>query len=161
MNIGIAPFAAHAGKIYPLERMEKVIQLLKAKQPDCNIYIFCGKGKELELMQEWEKKYDIEIASGKGIRADLEKIKKLDVMISMDSANMHLASLVGVRVVSIWGATHPYAGFLGWGQKMEDCVQRDLPCRPCSIYGKKPCLRGDMACMDINPEEIISRIIPD
>ena len=127
MNIGIAPFAAHAGKIYPLDRMEKVIQLLKTKQPDCNIYIFCGKGKELELMQEWAKKYDIEIASGEGI----------------------------------WGATHPFAGFLGWGQKMEDCVQRDLPCRPCSIYGKKPCLRGDMACMDINPEEIISRIIPD
>ena len=112
-------------------------------------------------MQEWAKKYDIEIASGEGIRADLEKIKKLDVMISMDSANMHLASLVGVRVVSIWGATHPFAGFLGWGQKMEDCVQRDLPCRPCSIYGKKPCLRGDMACMDIEPNEIISRIIPD
>ena len=118
MNIGIAPFAAHAGKIYPLERMEKVIQMLKTKQPDCNIYIFCGKSKELELMQEWAKKYDIEIASGEGIRADLKKIKQLDVMISMDSANMHLASLVGVRVVSIWGATHPFAGFLGWGQKL-------------------------------------------
>lgn len=161
MNIGIAPFAAHKGKIYPLDRMEKVVQLLKEKQPDCHIYLFCGKGEELELMQKWAKKYDLIVATGEGIRADLEKMKKLDVMISMDSGNMHLASIVGLRVVSIWGATHPYAGFLGWGQKMEDCIQKDLPCRPCSIYGNKPCLRGDMACMDIEPEDIISRIIQD
>ena len=46
-------------------------------------------------------------------------------------------------------------------EKMEDCIQKKLPCRPCSIYGNKPCLRGDMACMDIEPEEIISRIIQD
>ena len=76
MNIGIAPFAAHKGKIYPLDRMEKVVQLLKEKQPNCHIYLFCGKGEELELMQKWAKKYDLIVATGEGIRADLEKMKK-------------------------------------------------------------------------------------
>ena len=82
----------------------------------------------------------------------------LDVMISMDSSNMHLASLTGTPVVSIWGATHPYAGFLGWGQTAENAIQIDLECRPCSIFGQKPCRRGDYACMNrIAPETIIER----
>ena len=83
-------------------------------------------------------------------------MKHLDVMVSMDSANMHLASLVALPVVSVWGATHPYAGFMGWGQREETAVQVNLPCRPCSIYGNKPCLRGDYACMEqIMPKRIV------
>ena len=83
----------------------------------------------------------------------------LDLMISMDSANMHLASLVNTPVVSVWGATHPYAGFLGWNQSPENIVQTDLPCRPCSVYGRKQCLRGDIACMEsITPQSIVDKV---
>ena len=83
----------------------------------------------------------------------------LDVMLSMDSANMHLASLVNIPVVSIWGATHPYAGFMGWKQLPVNTVQLDLSCRPCSVYGQKPCWRGDYACLrDIKPEQVIAKI---
>ena len=83
----------------------------------------------------------------------------LDVMLSMDSANMHMASLTGTPVVSVWGATHPYAGFLGWGQNQENAIGLDLPCRPCSIYGQKSCKRGDYACLNgISSDMIIGRI---
>lgn len=83
----------------------------------------------------------------------------LDVMVSMDSANMHLASLVAVPVVSVWGATHPYAGFMGYGQSADNAVQLDLPCRPCSVFGQKPCYRGDYACMNnIAPESIVEKV---
>ena len=87
-------------------------------------------------------------------------MSKLDVMLSMDSANMHLASLVGTRVVSVWGATHPYCGFMGWAQKQADIVQNNnLTCRPCSVFGNKPCYRGDFACMNtITPNEIIKKL---
>ena len=82
----------------------------------------------------------------------------LDVMISMDSANMHLASLTATPVVSVWGATHPYAGFMGYNQSDDNAVQLDMPCRPCSIFGNKPCFRGDYACMnDIQPETIVAK----
>lgn len=175
-KIGIAPFAAHKGKIYPLEKMEEVIALLgeckrnaikdsyenEALRYENQIYLFGGGGAERAKMQEWAEKYpNVHLASEycKNLREELQLMAKLDVMLSMDSANMHLASLVGTRVVSIWGATHPYAGFLGWGQSMDDCIQRhDLKCRPCSIYGNKPCLRGDMACMDISPETISCKV---
>ena len=90
---------------------------------------------------------------------ELALMSRLEVMVSMDSVNMHLASLVGTPVVSVWGATHPSAGFMGWRQSVENAVQKDLDCRPCSIYGNKPCVRGDYACLEqISPEDILERI---
>jgi ADP-heptose:LPS heptosyltransferase len=77
----------------------------------------------------------------------------------MDSGNMHLASLYGVPVVSIWGATHPFAGFYGFGQDHSNAVQADLYCRPCSVFGNKPCYRGDWACMHmIEPRQVIDKV---
>jgi ADP-heptose:LPS heptosyltransferase len=75
---------------------------------------------------------------------------------------MHLASLLGTTVVSVWGATHPYAGFTGWRQSPENIVQIDKPCRPCSVYGNKKCYRDDApyACMkEISPSMIIEKIM--
>lgn len=157
-GVGIAPFAAHTGKVYPLERMERVVELL-SKQGE-SIVLFGGGQKEQAILEGWAMKYtNVTSVAGKHtLREELEFIRKLRVMVTMDSANMHLASLVGTKVVSIWGATHPYAGFLGIGQNEKDCIQRDLPCRPCSIYGNKKCRFGDYRCTDIAPEEIVKRI---
>jgi ADP-heptose:LPS heptosyltransferase len=93
------------------------------------------------------------------MRDELILMSHLDLMVSMDSANMHLASLTGTPVVSVWGATHPYAGFMGWNQSVDNAVQVEHPCRPCSIYGNKKCHRGDYACLnDIKPQQIIEKI---
>ena len=159
-GIGIAPFAAHKGKIYPLEHMERVVELLS--QQGERIVLF-GSKEEAKLLETWAKKYkNVESAAGRHtLSEELEMMRGLRVMITMDSANMHLASLVGTRVVSIWGATHPKAGFMGFGQSANDCIQRDLSCRPCSIYGKKKCKYGDYRCMDISPEKIVEKVISD
>ena len=160
--IGIAPFAAHQGKIYPIEQMEKVIQGVIHTYPQCKIFLFGGGKNEVDTMNQWANTYPEVInasAQLNGLSQELILMSHLDVMVSMDSANMHLASLVNTPVVSIWGATHPYAGFMGWNQDAANAVQIDLPCRPCSIYGNKPCMRGDYACLkNISPEQIVARI---
>ncbi len=156
--IGVAPFAAHVQKIYPLEKMEKVVEILHEK--GCKVFLF-GAGKtESEILAKWERD-GVKSVCGKlgGLHNEMLLMTKLDVMVSMDSANMHLASLMGTPVVSVWGATHPKAGFVGFGQNQDCIVQIDLPCRPCSIYGNKPCQFGDMRCMDISPETIVSKIM--
>lgn len=158
--IGIAPFAAHAGKIYPLEQMKKVVELLAADERN-QVFLFGGGKKEQAILEEWAENLPrVQSVVGKlQQHEELELMSQLHVMVSMDSANMHLASLVGTPVVSVWGATHPYAGFLGWGQQEKDIVQLELECRPCSIYGNKPCQRGDYACLNlITPEQIIQKI---
>ena len=190
--IGIAPFAKHAAKVYPLEKMEEVIKALSERKKT-TIFLFGGGEDERRQIAELCAKYpnvqaaqsnpnpstsgllrsarndDSRFASLRGgttkqsrsqLTGELALMGQLDVMLSMDSANMHLASLVGTRVVSIWGGTHPYAGFLGWNQNPNDCIQLDLPCRPCSVYGNKPCFRGDYACLNgIAFEEILNKLL--
>jgi len=160
--IGIAPFAAHEGKTYPPEKTQQVIEQLIRQHPKARIFLF-GRGQQEEhYFDLWSTQYESCVYTGKHLKSlwqELVLMSHLDVMLSMDSSNMHLASLTGTPVVSVWGATHPYAGFLGWGQSLDNAVQLDMPCRPCSIFGKKPCMRGDYACMnDIGAEMITERI---
>ena len=160
--IGIAPFAAHQGKIYPKEQMREVIRQLVKDYPEARIMLF-GRGKDEDAtFPQWiEEMPQCTIVSQhiSAMQQELILMSHLDVMVSMDSANMHLASLVNTPVVSVWGATHPMAGFLGWHQKKENAIQLDMECRPCSIYGQKPCIHGDFRCMTgIKPEMIVERI---
>ena len=160
-NIGIAPFAMHAEKMYPIDKMEEVVKAM-SQRDNTHVYLFGGGRKEKEKMEEWEAKYPhVTSVVGKlTLQHELLLISYLSALVSMDSANMHLASLVNTPVVSIWGATHPYLGFYGFQQSPRNAVQlHDLDCRPCSVFGNVPCWRGDHACMNgIAPQTVIDRI---
>ncbi len=158
--IGVAPFAKHKGKIYPLEKMEKIVDTL-SKRENTTVFLLGSKGYEGTILEQWALRYSNvhTIVGHLSLDNELALISQLDVLLSMDSANMHFASLVGATVISVWGATHPYAGFYGYHQKPENAVQLGLECRPCSIYGNKKCFRGDWACMtQLPPEMILSKI---
>lgn len=158
--IGIAPFAKHKGKIYPLPKMEEVLALLD-KHGGVKVFLFGNGSQEHKIMSDWQQKFGcINLMPRKtDLAEELNLMANLNLMLSMDSANMHLASLVGLPVVSIWGATHYYAGFLGWNQLVENVVELDLDCRPCSIYGNKSCRRNDYACLnELDPTIIYQKI---
>jgi len=158
--IGIAPFAQYAEKTYPPEKMKEVIRFL-LQHKELIIFLFGGKNDAL-VLQQWENEFErVEsLASKMTFENELEYIAELDVMVSMDSANMHLSSLYNVPAVSVWGATHPYAGFYGWGQLPANAVQIDLYCRPCSVFGNKPGYRGDLLCLhSIAPITIYNKVM--
>lgn len=160
--LGVAPFAAHQGKIYPIEKMEAVVRKITEVNPQIRIFLFGRGNEEEQTFPKWEKQYPQCCYVGRHLsdmQQELILMSHLALMVSMDSANMHLASLTATPVVSIWGATHPYAGFMGWSQSEENSVQLDLTCRPCSIFGNKPCKRGDYACLTgITPDMILEKI---
>ncbi len=159
--IGIAPFARHNGKIYPLEMMAEIIDILSSR-PATKLFIFGAGEKERDQIDKWigERPHIINMAAAKaGFAAELALMNNLDVMLSMDSANMHLAAIAGAPTISIWGATHPSAGFTAWRQGPETVIGADLKCRPCSVFGDKPCRYGDYRCMrSISPQSIAARI---
>ena len=161
-GVGIAPFATHEGKIYPLEKMEKVAGALADK--GIPVYIFGGGAHERETALQWEERHH-GVKSMVGVFPDMaaeaDFMQGLHAMLTMDSGNMHLASLTETPVVSVWGATHPLGGLLGWRQELDNVIQdTSLTCRPCSTYGNKPCRRGDYMCMhDIAPETITNKIL--
>ena len=157
--LAFAPFAQHSGKIYPLEKLETVIEYFSKKE-NIKILLFGGGKKEVEILEKWQKNYPyvISLVGKFQLSEELQILNQSDALISMDSANMHLASLVGTPVISVWGATHPFAGFYGFNQSLDNSIQTNLPCRPCSIYGNKSCKRKDYACLNrIQPEQIIRK----
>lgn len=162
IKIGIAPFAAHKGKIYPQDQMLKVLELIERNFPTATVYLFGGGPREMAVFSQWRLHHPAAVSVPEqlhGLRDELALMNHLDVMLAMDSGNMHLAALAGTPVVSIWGATHPYCGFTPLNTVTDDIIQQQLPCRPCSVYGNRPCRRSDYACLTgITPEKVLEHL---
>ena len=157
-TIGIAPFSLHFTKTYPQESMVTLINSL-LEQLDCNILLFGGKS-ERDKLATLSTPDKVAVANCQTIQEEMQLMSTLDVMISMDSANMHLASLVEVPVVSIWGGTHPNMGFYGYRQNPALAIGKDLACRPCSVFGKETCPLGHFECMKtIDNQQIVDKVI--
>ncbi len=159
--IGIAPFARYRNKTYPPELMRRVLGLLHA-EGRFRIYLFGGReGFEADAIRRWASECSSVCAprSNLTLEQELLLMTRLRLMVSMDSANMHLASLAGIPVVSVWGGTTPECGFLGWNQRSENVLKQDLACQPCCVAGSSTCPRGDFACLTELPPHRLFRLI--
>ena len=160
--IGIAPFAQYQSKMYPLDLMEKVISILNEDNRNQTI-LFGGGKNEIEKLGLLEGKYKnvISLAGKIKLGDELNVISHLDCMVSMDSANAHLAAMQGVKTITVWGVTHPYTGFYPFDQPMNYALIPDLkkyPDIPCSIYGNKVCDGYEDVMRTITPNKIMDNI---
>lgn len=156
--VAVAPFAAHPGKRLPIRLVSDLVAALAAR-PGYKVFVMGFGENEAEATDNCisqagpHSRSIVNMARAKaGLQAELALMSWCDVMVSADSANMHLASLAALPVVSVWGQTSPLAGFMGHGQSAGMCVQAEMPCRPCSVYGNRPCrlkgaAPGEFACM--------------
>ncbi|MBM4158747.1 MAG: glycosyltransferase family 9 protein [Ignavibacteria bacterium] len=85
-----------------------------------------------------------------------ELIRRTEILISNDSAPLHIANAVGTKVFAVFGATIPQFGFYPYGEEDKIFEIKNLKCRPCSIHGGKKCPVKTFDCMlGINTNEII------
>ena len=158
--IGIAPFAAFEGKMYPLELMEEVVAGLNEKD-NYQILLFGGGEKEKLALESWESKYRncINMVGKIPFKEELSVISNLHLMIAMDSGNAHLAAMFGVPTLTIWGVTHPYAGFYPFAQKGNTIVadREQFPLIPTSVYGNKFPPGYENAMKTIAPSSILKK----
>lgn len=160
--IGIAPFAQYESKMYPLDLIEKVIEQL-AETNHYKILLFGGGEKEVTKLNRVAASYNntINVAGKLNLEDELRLISNLDCMLSMDSANGHLAVSQGVKTITIWGITHPFAGFVPFNQPEEYQILPDLqkyPNLPCSIYGNKVCDGYEDVMRSIPFEKLVEKI---
>jgi ADP-heptose:LPS heptosyltransferase len=134
--IGFAPFAGHKLKEWPLHKSEKLIPMILAEFPDAKIFLFGSKEEApiLQTLRREELRVFIVTGGKLGIRGELGIMDRLDIMIGMDSSNVHIAALLKKPVIGIYGTTHPYSGFGPFAQEDTGVLQVDLPCRPCLFY---------------------------
>ena len=160
--IGIAPFAQYDSKVYPIDLMTEVISTL-AQNPNHKILLFGGGKKEIDVLDSLSKPFEnvINMAGKIKFQQELQLISNLDVMLSMDSGNAHIAAMLGIKVITLWGATHPYAGFLPFNQSLEDALTSDrnqYPKLPTSVYGNKIVEGYEDAMRSISPEKVAAKI---
>ena len=158
--VGIAPFAAHNGKMYPLHLMKVVIQELSK---DYQIVLFGGGEQESRILNGFESEFDevINLAGQVTLHEELDLISNLDVMVSMDSGNAHIAAMLGVKVITLWGVTHPYAGFAPFNQPEDYALVADrkmFPKIPTSIYGNTYPEGYENASASISVDHIIDKL---
>ena len=159
--IGIAPFAAFSSKTYPEDLMLEVVQGLSKE--NVQLFLFGGKA-DIEKLESIESKFSNVISvAGKldGLKEELNLISNLDVMLSMDSGNAHFAAMLGVKTITLWGSTHPYAGFAPFNQPNDFCILPDLekyPALPSSIYGNKILPGYENAMRSILPTTVVQKI---
>lgn len=160
--IGIAPFAQYESKVYPLDLMKEVIAKL-AENKDQTILLFGGGKKEIEILDSLSEAFKnvINVAGKIKFQQELKLISNLDIMLSMDSGNAHIAAMLGVKVITLWGATHPYAGFLPFNQSLDNALVSDrniYPKLPTSVYGNKIVEGYEDAMRTISPKKVVKRI---
>ncbi len=160
--IGIAPFAAFKGKMYPLELMQEVVAALN----DLDMYqilLFGGGKKEQQQLDIWVSTYTnaVNVIGKITFDEELDLISNLDLMLAMDSGNAHLAAIFGIPTITLWGVTHPYAGFYPFGQSLDNALLADrakYPLIPTSVYGNKIPEGYAEVMRTIQPKDIIEKI---
>tara|TARA_R110000744_G_scaffold333187_1_gene438580 strand:- start:241 stop:1293 length:1053 start_codon:yes stop_codon:yes gene_type:complete len=161
--VGIAPFAAFKGKMYPLNLMKEVVNELNNTNK-YKIILFGGGQQEVEILSTWDNQFNnVFSAAGKlSFSAELGLISNLRLMLAMDSGNAHLAAMFGVPTVTLWGVTHPYAGFSPFGQSKDNALLADrvqYPLIPTSIYGNKFPAGYENVMSTIQPTKVVQKII--
>ena len=160
--IGIAPFAQYQSKVYPIDLMQNVIDVLAANELN-KVVLFGGGTQEITLLNQLanNKKNIIVVAGKLNLTHELHLISNLKVMLSMDSGNAHIAAMLGVNVIILWGATHPFAGFAPFNQPLENCLVADrnqFPLLPTSVYGNKNVAGYEDAMRTILPDKVVEKI---
>lgn len=160
--IGIAPFAAHSGKMYPLDKMGNVITSLKNTKK-YKIFLFGGGEHEINALEAMadNSKGVVNMAGKLTFAEELQLISNLDLMVAMDSANGHLAANYGIPVVTLWGVTHPHTGFAPFEQPLEHMIFSDrkkYPLIPTSVYGNKVPKGYENVMQSISVESVLAKI---
>ncbi|NER18928.1 ADP-heptose--LPS heptosyltransferase RfaF [Spongiivirga citrea] len=161
--IGIAPFAQYESKSYPLEQLMQVIASLSETRK-YKLLLFGGGKKEADLLNNIASKYGnaVNVVGKLSFQEELQLISNLDLMLSMDSGNGHLAAMYGVPTITLWGVTHPFAGFAPFGQDRGNTLLADraqYPLIPTSIYGNKFPTGYEKAIASIKPSDVVNKIV--
>jgi heptosyltransferase-2 len=100
-----------------------------------------------ELLRKFQSRLLSDQVGKTDMRGWCDLIDASAVLVSGDSASVHVASDLGVPVVALFGPTVPDFGFAPWRPNSRVLQIENLACRPCSIHGPKECPLGHHKCL--------------
>ncbi|WP_075426299.1 lipopolysaccharide heptosyltransferase II [Candidatus Kryptonium thompsonii] len=158
--ICIAPGSVWATKRWLKERFAELVKLLIE---DGFVVALVGGVEDFELCEEIKNMISSENVfnfCGKlSLLQSAELLRRSILLVSNDSAPMHIAVAMRTPVVAIFGSTIPEFGFYPYGEKDKIVQVENLYCRPCGIHGRKKCPEGHFKCMKlIETEKVYSAV---
>jgi heptosyltransferase-2 len=98
-------------------------------------------------------------AGALGLRASAALLRRAAVLVTNDSAPLHLGTAAGIPVVALFGPTVPDFGFGPRGARDRALGHPDLPCRPCSAHGPQVCPLSHHRCMrELAVETVVAAV---
>lgn len=100
-------------------------------------------------------------AGALSLRASTALIARAALLVTNDSAPLHLATAAGTPVVAVFGPTIPAFGFGPRGEGDQVLGIDTLACRPCSRHGPQVCPLGHHRCMRDLDAATVARAVRD
>ena len=156
----ISPGAKHKSKMYPKEKFVNLINMITDKLNAHVILVGSKADKEIigEIKASIKNSDKVSSLMSATIKESAAVIKRCDKLITNDSGPMHIAVAVGTPVVAIFGPTDKRFGFYPLSEK-DVVLTMNYDCSPCSLHGKKECVKYNYKCLnDITEERIFKEL---
>jgi len=148
--LGIAPGARWDTKRWPQERFAALVRDFRRRTPS-RLRIFLGPREATwfaggALAEALDDLAGVEILRDQPLLAVARGLAGCALTLTNDSGLLHLSEAVGTPVVALFGPTVRAFGYEP-SLPSSHLLEVDLTCRPCSRNGRRPCWRGDLACL--------------
>jgi heptosyltransferase-2 len=123
--------------------------------------VFIGGAKDTGTMQQilsYMKEKPLNWVGETTLKELIALIGRCQTFLTNDSGPLHIAVATRVPTVAIFGPTTKELGFFPYGSG-HIVIEKDLPCRPCSLHGTNKCPLDHFKCMNlITPEEVFEAV---
>jgi heptosyltransferase-2 len=149
--LGVAPGARWNTKRWPEAHFVELIRGFR--HLSCApLRLFLGPDEQKwfpgsELARTLAESGEVELIHGRPLTEVATQLAGCTALVTNDSGLMHLAEATGVPVLALFGPTVREFGYFP-SLTASESFEIDLDCRPCSRTGKRPCHRGDLACLE-------------
>lgn len=158
--VAIAPGSVWATKRWPVEKFASLAEMCITAGTSV-VLIGGDEDRELssQIIQTVGSSLVIDATGRLPLLQSAELIRRCRVLVTNDSAPLHLGVAMRTPVIAIFGATVPEFGFGPMGEN-DVVVQRSgLPCKPCAIHGGPKCPLGTFECMlTIDPGTVMTHV---
>lgn len=158
--ICIAPGSVWFTKRYPKDKFVSLLNLMDSDK--WKVALIGGKDdvKLCDYIMSKTTHNEIYSFAGKlSLLQSAELIKNSALLITNDSAPLHIANAVSTKVIALFGSTIKDFGFYPIGRKDKVFETSGLKCRPCSNHGKQECPIHTFDCMNnISEKDIYEEV---
>lgn len=156
--VAMAPGARHATKRWPAKHYAALGAALA--RGGTRIALLGSRNEESLCREIAASVPNATVLAGSELSQSAAVLERCDALVTGDSGLLHVAESVGTPVVALFGPTTSDFGFFPY-RPNSVALEKDLPCRSCSLHGGPRCPLGHLGCLEaISPAQVLATLRP-